>query len=155
MCPKTWYVVILKHFPHNWPIMPVTVVFPAQMTSNTEILCFVWYRKQASADEMRHINAQLIHPSFLTISKPYCGYYGIFLVDLSHTHFHFIVVFGHLYSYQKSHIYVSFRNQCLYHKEYTHVSTQIARFMGPTWDPPGCCRPQMSPMLAPWTLLSG
>ena len=33
--------------------------------------------------------------------------------------------------------------------------TQIARFMGPTWGPPGSCRPQMGPMLAPWTLLSG
>ena len=31
----------------------------------------------------------------------------------------------------------------------------IARFLGPTWDPPGSCRPQMGPMLAPWTLLSG
>ena len=34
-------------------------------------------------------------------------------------------------------------------------STQIAKFMGPTWGPPGSCRPQMGPMLAPWTLLSG
>ena len=25
--------------------------------------------------------------------------------------------------------------------------------MGPTWGPPGSCRPQMGPMLAPWTLL--
>ena len=33
--------------------------------------------------------------------------------------------------------------------------TQITKFMGPTWDPPGFCRPQMGPMLAPWTLLSG
>ena len=33
--------------------------------------------------------------------------------------------------------------------------TQIARFMGPTWGPPGSCRPQMGPILAPWTLLSG
>ena len=32
---------------------------------------------------------------------------------------------------------------------------QIARFMGPTWGPPGSCRPQLGPMLAPWTLLSG
>ena len=32
---------------------------------------------------------------------------------------------------------------------------QIAKFMGPTWGPPGSCRPQMGPMLAPWTLLSG
>ena len=33
--------------------------------------------------------------------------------------------------------------------------SQIAKFMGPTWDPPGSCRPQIGPMLAPWTLLSG
>ena len=26
--------------------------------------------------------------------------------------------------------------------------------MGPTWGPPGSCRPQMGSMLAPWTLLS-
>ena len=32
---------------------------------------------------------------------------------------------------------------------------QIAKFVGPTWSPPGSCRPQMGPMLAPWTLLSG
>ena len=36
-----------------------------------------------------------------------------------------------------------------------HNTAQIARFMGPTWSPPGSCRPQMGPMLAPWTLLSG
>ena len=31
----------------------------------------------------------------------------------------------------------------------------IARFMGPTWCPPGADRTQVGPMLAPWTLLSG
>ena len=35
------------------------------------------------------------------------------------------------------------------------VTSQIARFMRPTWGPPGSCWPQMCPMLAPWTLLSG
>ena len=33
--------------------------------------------------------------------------------------------------------------------------SQIAKFMGPAWGPPGSCRPQMCPMLTPWTLLSG
>ena len=32
---------------------------------------------------------------------------------------------------------------------------QIAKFIGPTWGPPGSSRPQVGPMLAPWTLLSG
>ena len=35
------------------------------------------------------------------------------------------------------------------------IYAQIAKFMGPTWGPPGSCRPQVGPMLAPWTLLSG
>ena len=35
------------------------------------------------------------------------------------------------------------------------ATAQIAKFMGPTWGPPGSCQPQMGPMLAPWTLLSG
>ena len=34
-------------------------------------------------------------------------------------------------------------------------ATQIAKFMGPTWGPPRSSRPQVGPMLAPWTLLSG
>ena len=34
-------------------------------------------------------------------------------------------------------------------------ATLIARFMGPTWGPPGAGRTQVGPMLAPWTLLSG
>ena len=33
--------------------------------------------------------------------------------------------------------------------------SQIAKFMGLPWGPPGSCRTQMGPMLAPWTLLSG
>ena len=39
--------------------------------------------------------------------------------------------------------------------ELTRELSQIAKFMGPTWVLPGSCRPQMGPMLAPWTLLSG
>ena len=35
------------------------------------------------------------------------------------------------------------------------ISSHIARFMGPTWHPPGDDRAQVGPMLAPWTLLSG
>ena len=35
------------------------------------------------------------------------------------------------------------------------ILTHIAKFIGPTWGPPGSCRPQLGPMLAPWTLLSG
>ena len=33
--------------------------------------------------------------------------------------------------------------------------TQRARFTWPTWGLPGSCWPQVGPMLAPWTLLSG
>ena len=36
-----------------------------------------------------------------------------------------------------------------------YIVTQVAKFMGPAWDPPGSWRPQMDPMLAQWILLSG
>ena len=36
-----------------------------------------------------------------------------------------------------------------------HMTSQIAKFMGPTGGPTGSWRPQMGLMLAPWTLLLG
>ena len=36
-----------------------------------------------------------------------------------------------------------------------NMATQIAKLMGPTWGPPGSCRPQMGHMMAQWTLPSG
>ena len=36
-----------------------------------------------------------------------------------------------------------------------HITSLIARLMGPTWGPSGADRTQVGPMLAPWTLLSG
>ena len=42
------------------------------------------------------------------------------------------------------------QNICLNEKE-----SQMAKSMGPTWGPPGSYQPQMGPMLAPWTMLSG
>ena len=38
---------------------------------------------------------------------------------------------------------------CVRHNTHPGQSTQIAKFIGPTWDPPGSCRSQMGPMLAP------
>ena len=50
---------------------------------------------------------------------------------------------------------ILFRSQCAANKPCLSHQTHIARFMWPTWGPPRSCRPQVSPMLAPWTLLSG
>ena len=36
-----------------------------------------------------------------------------------------------------------------------NITSQTAMVMGPTWGPPGSCRPQVDPMEAPRTLLSG
>ena len=45
--------------------------------------------------------------------------------------------------------------ETMLHEDVMAWKPQITRFMGPTWGLPGSCRPQMGPMLAPWTLLSG
>ena len=42
-----------------------------------------------------------------------------------------------------------------FHSFWTLITSQIARFMWPTWGPPRSCWPQVGPMLAPWYLLSG
>ena len=47
------------------------------------------------------------------------------------------------------------QQSCLLRVFYYASANPIAKFMGPTRGPPGSCRPQMGPMLAPWTLLSG
>ena len=39
--------------------------------------------------------------------------------------------------------------------QYMQCKSLIARFMGPTWGPPGADNTQVGLMLAPWTLLSG
>ena len=74
---------------------------------------------------------------------------------------------------QSNIVYLSLMASHIIHKSYSSVSenlylgccvvctkrqrgnTQKAKFMGPTWGPPGSCLPQMGPMLVPWTLLSG
>ena len=38
---------------------------------------------------------------------------------------------------------------------FCQYNIQIEKFTWPTWDPPGSYRPQVGPMLATWTLLSG
>ena len=43
----------------------------------------------------------------------------------------------------------------LYTFSILYSPSQIAKVMGPTRGPPGSCRPQMGPMSAPWTLISG
>ena len=45
-------------------------------------------------------------------------------------------------------------NPCILRIFSMYIS-QIAKSMGPSWGPPGSCRPQMVPMMAPWSLLSG
>ena len=35
------------------------------------------------------------------------------------------------------------------------MTSQITKFMWPTWGPPGSYRPQLDPTLAPWTMLAG
>ena len=70
-------------------------------------------------------------------------------------------------------IYITDIPKYLYIYIYTYVLNELAcwplgqwdipisewiqwdKLMGPTWGPPGSCRPQMGPILAPWTLLSG
>ena len=66
----------------------------------------------------------------------------------------------YLYANMQLHTYWRYKNtyqtDLVPRLEYSeiHKSAQMAKFMGPTWGPPGSYPPQMDSMLAPWTLLS-
>ena len=63
---------------------------------------------------------------------------------------HFTVSFCHMYNAILQVLFLVERNI----NSYLPNRSQIAKFMGSTWGPPGSCRPHMNPMLAKWTLLS-
>ena len=51
-------------------------------------------------------------------------------------------------------VYYKYNLNCVTIIDKYQEPTQIAKFLGPTWGPPGSCRPQMDSMLAPWTLIT-
>ena len=86
----------------------------------------------------------MIQPLFWYIKCHFCAYTA---VELSHNCAVIFMVRVHQQSesWQQSYIW--------WFGDFS-MATQIARFMWPTWGPPGSSRPQICPMLAPWTLIS-
>ena len=82
---------------------------------------------------------QLYHMKTYATWMQSCKYHSFFAV--SHWYHDCCNLFSHW-----------LKHSVLPHREKTN---QIAKFMGPTWGPPGSYWPQMGPMLTPWTLLSG
>ena len=67
-----------------------------------------------------------------------------------------IIIFLYKNQCPRTRVYVTTTMPCI--KEVltqVNETTLIARFMGPTWDPPGTDRTQVGPSLATWTLLYG
>ena len=67
---------------------------------------------------------------------------------MSHHSWKWTVLVSFLVTVQAPLKYIGYTPCCV-------ILSQITKFTGPTWGPPGSCRPQMGPMLVPWTLLSG
>ena len=98
-----------------------------------------WGRQDTDGPHVGHMNlANWGYPDVISFKLSHC----ISLVDRAH---------------------VNFNNGCDHWMTWwdftmwqvTKRIAQIARFMWPTYGPPGSCRPQVSHMLATWTLLSG
>ena len=86
----------------------------------------------------------LIHQALLTCI-PWSSFMSCFSWDQ--------IIITYFYTHEKSTLTVWKKNKyCKFHKK---CIFQITQFMRPTWGSPGSCRPQMGPMLAPRTLLSG
>ena len=118
-------------------------------------ICIDISSSQRQLDIVLHSNYNFIWICKFGTEASHCPAHGVFY---NHPKYNSLrestPSFGHNYAHKTL--------WCLSGHKQTHdilsiclASTQIARFIGPTWGPPGSCRPQMGPMLAPWTLLSG
>ena len=88
--------------------------------------------------------------------------YRLFLIDPSHKSRKVLDKYPtmhHFVTEMCTHMHILLQNGVLWDMRLMHweicVTAEIATFMGTTWSQPGSCRPQISPMLAPWTMLSG
>ena len=110
---------------------PVTGEFRSQRASNAEKVS-IWWRHHVLNQSITLIK-QCISPCVpqLCFFCNICSFYLTLLIMLHWLQVHLQVM-------------------CSLHCGYRPPSPKIARFMGPTWGPPGSCRPQMGPMLAPW-----
>ena len=113
--------------------------------------CFIFARRRTSKYTSMKVTHQL-EPimSYLATYSVYFMHLCSFCRDVC---FLFFKV-GYLPRNNISFLSVSILwNSCMSVEMLTAMS-QIAKFMGPAWGPLGSYRPQMGPMLAPWTLLS-
>ena len=92
-----------------------------------------------------------IHVTQLIISE----YYQCAFINSSHNSSKTWVSFLPVYSTVSPTIVHSLSVPCV-GLPYIYIAfSQMERFMGSAWNPPGNDRTQVGPMLAPWTLLSG
>ena len=88
-----------------------------------------------------HYNILFIYQVLCTLIYRRRSLYSFLVQFCIHTHINVLIIFTN-----------SFLLEAIKVMAFTY---QIARFMRPTCGPPGTCRPQVGPMLAPRTLLSG
>ena len=177
-------VIKWKHSPHHWPLReefpghrwilltePVTrsfdVFFHPRLNKRLIKQSWGWWFETPSRSLWRHCDGRKVYK---------CVYYLRYIPRILHTaralssvnsnhkgpvtwiFFHLMtsscshnistVISPHFPAHHPSLLYSGFIMA-------KTLNTQIAKFIGPTWVPPGSCRPQMGPVLAPWTLLSG
>ena len=125
--------------PRHWPMCGE---FTASNAKNVSI----WWRHHEFSTKRVHCYWMKSRYWRLINATIYMFYTSIILPEQK-LRTHTLAVFSYVNS-------VQFRSYRLRKKTQSSHS-QLANFMGPTWRPPGSCRPQTGPMLAPWTLLSG
>ena len=164
-------VIKRNHFPHYWPFVwgihrsPVNSPLKGQWRRALmfSLICArinAWVNNHEAGDLIRH------HTHYgVTVKNFFISYWSqILSCDQPHLHSYFWK-WKHKFLGQqiKGFIGLFLRLIWVFHDifiikcidKHFHMIIQRTKFMRPTWGPPGSCRSQMGPMLAPWTLLSG
>ena len=183
--PSQWYkylhddVIKWKHFPRYWPFVPGIHRSPVNSPHKGQwrgalmlLLICAWTNNWVNNSEAGDLRRHRAHydVSVMHLQKRHICWFWVFtkntpcflfllcsvVTNLRNTQYDFVADMGvslwliNLYSAGS----VDIRDMNLVIR-CNVITSLIARFMGPTWGPPGSCRPQMGPMLALWTLLSG
>ena len=103
------------------------------------VICWTscWMDSQVSSDLRRH-DTQVM--SLYWFVNMLCKFFSMHTSILNNSYHHILIYF-------KTPIWNTIYNNGIY--------SLIARFMGPTWGPPGADRTQVGHMWATWTFLSG
>ena len=130
---------------HQW--------IPNTKASDAQLWCFLWIEYLSSTTEMQHVITELYR--FKLVLNAFNNTHNLWdlalMFETGKCSLKFMKIglkpLGLMIITEKTCKFVNVEAPLLILWSSLEVLTQIAKFMGPTWGPPGSCQSQVGPML--------